>query len=609
MNRRRIFILVVAAVVCLFITAIVPLGRPSLRVELNARVNGDSGPGTIAWADLDEPFTDQGSLSLDPLSSLFQLQVVELPAADPASCRLAIEPVDREGVPLFLSDLRISCRSGLFTRLWSIDLGALEPSDSLTVKQVKPGLWRLSASAGLPRISLDLASLEPVSFLRAETAAWFLFWAVLVLLIFGLSDRAEPIPASRLLVYAAALLLIACQGWSTMQTVPCGIPPDEMAHVSYLIHLEENGRILPDYRSRFLYSERGAELDRLNYLAHPPFYYNLLKPFVPRGPRLIVSRLHDLRLVNLALGLFGVGLFFWIGYREPLPLAFHVYFASALAAVPMVPYLAGSVNNDNLLLLVGGLAVYGAILFLQSKPRPAGLVLLGAGLSLALLVKATAGLQLLFLVGLVLTLRVIRDRSLSAFRGYSLPVFIVFCLIPVAYYLWAYATYDTFLPQFGRTWYEFSERPVALSPLLFTRHFFRVLYLSWTGILSHESVFRVSLVSALPLLLPLGLAVWALFIRERREEKPFFLVHRRALVGLLLLMVFHFAMVYRYHLSSGYPGGMQARYYFPLMPCVLMLSFRPFADSLHRPVVRICLAVLVVALVASSIWFYWFRLV
>jgi len=394
-----------------------------------------------------------------------------------------------------------------------------------------------------------------------------------------------------------------------MQTVPYGVPPDEKAHVSYLIHLEETGALFPDYGNRFLYSQWGAKLDHCNYLAHPPFYYHLLKPFVPRGPRLIVSRLHDLRLVNLALGLCGVGLFFWIGCREPLPMFFHVYYAAALTAVPMIPYLAGSVNNDNLLLIAGGLAVYGAILFLRSKPSPAGLVLLGAGLSLALLVKATAGLQLLFLVGLVLTMRLFRDRSVAAFRGYHLPVFAVVCLIPVAYYLWAYATYHTFIPQFGETWYELSDEPVVLSFFQYVRRFFRVLYLSWTGVLSHESVLRVSLVSALPLLLPLGLALWAFFLREKRGGSPFFTVHRLALVGLLLMMAFHFTLVYRYHLSSGYPGGMQARYYFPLMPCVLMLSFRPFANGLHRPVVRICLAVLVAGLVASGIWFYWFRLV
>ncbi len=413
---------------------------------------------------------------------------------------------------------------------------------------------------------------------------------------------------SRVLVYTAALLLVGIQGWKSMETVPYGVPPDEKAHVSYLIHLDETGRVFPDYRSRYLYSERGAKLDHRNDLAHPPFYYHLLKPFVPHGPRLIVSRFHDLRLVNLALSLCGLALFFWVGCREPLPLAFHVYYAAALSAVPMIPYLAGSVNNDNLVLLAGGLAVLGAILFLQPKARPAGLVLLGAGLCLAMLVKATAGLQVLFLAGLVLALRVRRDRSLTAFRGFQLPVFAGLCLVPLAYYLRAYALYRTFLPQFGDVWYEVPKNLVVLSFFPYLRRFFRVLYLSWTGVLSHESVFHESFITALPLVLPLVLAVWAFFLREKKEEGPFFTVHRLALVGLALMMVFHFTRVYRYHLVSGYTGGMQARYYFPLIPCALMLSFRPFVHGLQRPVVRITLAMLVAGLVASGIWFYWFHL-
>ncbi len=608
MNRRRLQLLTVAAAVCFVITALVPLGRPTTTVELVARAEGDGGQGHISWSLQGVPVPEQVPFLLAPPAAGLQLQTVHLPVRDPAVCRLSIEAVGRLGVSFLLSDLRVSSRRGIRTSLWSIDPGLLEPSDRLALEQVKTGLWRVSAPSGVPQIDVDLARFEPVSFLRAGTAAWFLFWTALALLAVGLSTAAHPIPLSRLLVYAAALVLVAGQGWTSLKTAPYGVPPDEKAHVSYLIHLDETGRFFPDYKSRFLYSERGARLDHRNDLAHPPFYYHLLKPFAPHGPRPIVSRFHDLRLVNLALGLCGLGLFFWVGCREPLPLAFHIYYAAALSAVPMIPYLAGSVNNDNLVLLAGGLAVYGAILFLQSKARPWGLVLLGAGLSLALLVKATAGLQLLFLTGLVLALRIRRDRSIAAFRGFHLPLFAGLCLVPLAYYLRAYALYRTFLPQFGDVWYEIPQNPVVLSFFPYLRRFFRVLYLSWTGVLSHESVFRESLFSALPLVLPLVLAIWAFFLREKEESGPFFTVHRLALVSLALMMVFHFTRVYRYHLVSGYTGGMQARYYFPLIPCVLMLSFRPFINGLQRPAVRAALAILVAGLLLSGIWFYWFRL-
>lgn len=604
MNRRRITLLAAAAAACFLVSALVPWGRSSLRLELNARAGGEGGPGTVTW-------TGEGgqvSLALEPLSRRFVLQRVTLPGADPGRGRLVLEPAAGEKVAVFLSDLRISCRSGFFTRLWSIDPARLEPSSRLTLTPVKAGLWRLASPAGSPRVEIDLSRFEPVTFLRAETGVWFLLWLMLALLAAALSRMSDPVPATRLLVYAAALLLVAVQAWHTMKTVPPGIPPDELAHVSYLAHLEETGRLLPDYRSRYLYSELGARLDHKNYLAHPPFYYNLLKPFVPAQPRLIFSRLHDLRLVNMALGLCGVGLFLWVGCREPLPLWFHAYYAAAFSAVPMVSYLAGTVNNDNLLLLAGGLAVLGAVNFLREKPRPSGLVLLALGLALALLVKATAGLQLVFFAALVQALRLRCDRSFDAFRGMHLPAYSLICLVPAAWYIMTYALYGTFIPQFGETWYHLPGESAVLTFPHYVKRFFKVLALSWTGILSHQSVFRASIFGMLPLLAPLGFAGWALLLREKKPGRSFFTVQRLGLLGLLLMMVFHFTRVYRYHLTSGYPGGMQARYYFPLMPCVLMLSFRPFAEHLHRPVVRASLAVLVAALVAGGIWFYWFRL-
>jgi len=605
-RRRTILVLAAVAAACFVISALVPLGSASLRLELNARSRVDGEPGAVHWARGSGPFVPLDSLPLEPLTTRFHLQALDLPAGGPDGLRLVIEPAG-EGAVVFLNDLRLSCRSGLFNRLWTIDPGRLS-SGGLTVEPVKQGLWRISSPAGAPRIEIDLDRFQPVSFLRAETAAWFIFWGALLFITIVLLSAAEPVPPVRLLIYGAALLLVGAQAWGTMKRVPPGIPPDELAHVSYVIHLEEHGRFLPDYSQRFLYSGQGALLDHRNYLAHPPFYYNLLRPFVPEGSRAIVSRIGDLRLVNLALGLCGVALFFWVGCREPLPLWFHLYYAAALSSVPMVSYLCGSVNNDNLLLIAGGLAVWGGVLFLESAPRPAGLVLLGAGLSLALLVKATAGLQLIFFAGLVQALRLRRDRSFEAFRGFQLPAYAVICFVPLAWYLWSYATYGTFIPQFGETWYDLPGESAVLSFPHYLRRFFRVLALSWTGILSHQSLFRSSLAGALPLLLTLGLAAWAFFLRETKDGRPFFTVQRLGLIGLLLMMGFHFVRVYRYHLVSGYPGGMQARYYLPLAPCLLMLSFRPFVNGLHRPAVRVCLAVLIAALAAGSLWFYWFRL-
>jgi len=601
LNHRRVRILAAIAAVCFVLTALVPLGRPRLRVELVGRANGDGGAGRVSCVP-----ERGGQVPLDPIGRSFEHRLVEIPVHDLDGCRLRIEPFSSRGVTLFLTDLRVSSSRGIWNRVWSIDPGRLDPGEHLAVTRVKDSLWRVSAPAGLPMMVVDLGRFKPSVFLRAQTAAWFVLWLGLFLLAVRQWSFGRPLPWPRLLVYALALLVITLMARDHLKKVPAGVPPDELAHVSYVVHLaEDGGRLLPDYGSRKLYTELGARIDHANYLAHPPFYYHLLRPFVPDGPRPIFSRIQDLRLLNLVLGLSGIALFLWVGCRESLPLVFHAYYAAAMAAVPMLPYLAGAVNNDNLLLLAGGLGVYGAVLFLGESPRRAGLVLLGAGLFVALLVKATAGLQLILLTGFVLLLRLGRDRSLSAFRGYQLPVFLVLCLLPAAWYLWTYATYSTFIPQFGDTWYDLPQDPVILGFFAYVRRFFKVLALSWTGILSHESVFRSPLIGGLPLLLLPVLACWGFLQRNRDGERPFFTVQRLAFLALLLMMVFHFNRVYHYHLASGYPGGMQARYYFALMPCVLMLSFRPWVGRLHRPAVRICLGLLIAALVVSMACFHW----
>jgi hypothetical protein len=602
LKNQRILILAVAAVVCFLLTALIPPGCSTVDVELTARANGDGGPGRLACAEAGE-----GPVPISALGRTFELRRLEVPAGNTGGCRLRIEPFERAGVALFLTDLRISARRGIWNRVWDIDPGRLASGKRLIVTPVKDRLWRITAPDSPPVMVVDLDDHPPVRSLRAGILGWLLFWAGLLLLAARQWGGGRPLPWARLLVYAAALLVIAVLARGHVLSVPPGAPPDELAHLSYVVHLDKDGgRLLPDYGDRKLYTERGARLVRANYLAHPPFYYHLLRPFAPDGdPRLIFSRLHDLRLVNLALGLAGIALFLWVGCREDLPLPFHAAYAAAMAAVPMLPYLAGAVNNDNLLLLAGGLGVYGTVLFLGDAPRGGGLVLLGAGLFIAMLVKATAGLQLIILTGLVLLMRIRRDRSLAAFRGIGLPIFLGLCLLPAAWYLWSFATYGTFIPQFGDTWYDLPDEPVVMGFFAYLRRFFRVLALSFTGILSHESVFHRSLLAGLPLLLLPVLACWGLLRRDGGRERPFFTAQRLAFIALLLMMVFHFTRVYRYHLASGYPGGMQARYYFPLMPAMLMLSLRPFVERLHRPAVRICLGLLIAALAASTIALHW----
>jgi len=183
LNRQWNLILVLAAMACFAVTALIPFGQKGLSVEMVARSPGESGPGTVLWTEAGSDVAEMESLPLVSLDKHFKLIRTDLPTAKPDRVVLILKPVDRERDTFLLTDLRISCRHGPFNRLWSIDPGSLEPSEGLAIRQVKPGLWLCSAPRGVPRIKIDLSQYESVDFLRSEIGAWLLFWTMLVLLV------------------------------------------------------------------------------------------------------------------------------------------------------------------------------------------------------------------------------------------------------------------------------------------------------------------------------------------------------------------------------------------------------------------------------------------
>ena len=424
-------------------------------------------------------------------------------------------------------------------------------------------------------------------------------------------DTASRGRAARRAIYAAAFVAIGAQGFYYATHVPYGIPPDEVAHVSYVVHLQETGRLLPDYERRYLYLTDGTKTDRLNHLSHPPFYYHLLRPFIPRDPAAIMPCVTRLRLLNLLIALLGVGLFFAVGARRKgLPLAFHLYYAAAMTAVPMLPYLAGSVNNDNLVLLGGGLAVWGAMLLVaESPPAPRGLLYLGAGLTLSMLTKATAGLHVLLFSGLILGYRLWKDRGPAVLRTWHLVATAAVLLIPLVYYATVYREHGTFAPDYGTLGYQPADPPVIYGFVRYVGHFVYMLAASWTGIFSHRNVLKYSWFETWPLLIPVALAGLGLFWRERQgaveeSDERFFAILRMAVVAGLLFMAVHFVWVYAEHQIRGYPGGIQARYYFALMPPALMLSFRPWLSRACRPFLLPFLAAMLFGFACSGLFYY-----
>jgi len=606
-KHKRALVIVSAAIACLAIASGIPAMNRKIRVDLNMYVGQPAGRGQVFYATHDTDFSQERSVSFDLRPGTFRDYSVQVPASEIGGLRLRIDPGTREGIEVVFRRITVWVPAGPRTHLYSAEPQKLELLTQIRTDERKPGLLRCTTLGEDPQVEFALGDLNLSSFLAVRVAVALILFCLVLLMAFDSPGISDETAVARYLIYITAFCILAAQGLYYVVHLPYDAPPDEHDHVCYLAHLRAKQLLSPDYRNRFRYDYQGNPTSKLNHLCHSPFYYNLLKPFVPPDPAAIIRSFPALRLINLALALAGLWLFLWIGCREKLPVAFHVYYAMALTTVPMLTYLAGSVNNNNLALVSGALAVYGAVRFLGKQAERAGLVYLGCGLALALMTKATAGLHVLFFTGLVVAYRLWVDRSPAAFAGPHALVFVVLCFFPFAYYVWTYYIHRSFTPGYGVIECINVVSPTPYSLPMYVTHFLRALSDSWTGIHSHRSFPKESWLATIPLLVPIGLAMIALFQKEGKAEteqrtQRFFAVHRLAAVATLCFLCAHFVAAYRTHSLGGYLGGVQARYYFALMPSVLILSFRPLLGRLLRPEVVLFLCAVVSGLIFSGFY-------
>jgi hypothetical protein len=192
-------------------------------------------------------------------------------------------------------------------------------------------------------------------------------------------------PASANLTVAAAIL--ALFAISAVLSAPApGF--DELAHVSYIAHIQSTGNFWPTLGSLRLLDPLTFQFtDQANYLNHPPIYYGLLATLGPKlegHPQAILAyRLFDVWLTTVGLAaLLGLGLVARFPRRE-----FYA-FAIPLVCIPILAPLAGTVNNDSLAFVGGTIATLGAWQ-LVATGRSEWLIVALAGMALAAWAKLT----------------------------------------------------------------------------------------------------------------------------------------------------------------------------------------------------------------------------
>lgn len=586
-----------------------PVGRRAARVVVEMAVDRPA-MGQVYYAVNDAPFREAASVRFDVIPQHRRTYGIDLPLERPERVWLRLDLSDQPGSTVTVYHVRFEFFCGLRRRVYELPAERWSAGVGLViVKTDREGTeWR--ALDRDPQLPVKVEELPQYTFWRLTVA---LAGFVCVAAVIAVADRSlltsPPDPAVAM-IYAVGLGTLALQGFAFARRVPLGIPPDEWRHISVVMDLNETGRWVPDRWRRVEYSERGERTHVPLQLAHPAFYYHLCRPFLPRSPRQAVRHVAELRYLNLIMALAGVTLWFRLASRLPWPMTFHVFYVVALTSVPMVPYLAGAVNNDNLVLFAGALSFWGTLEFLDERPSPRSLPLMAAGLALALLTKLTAGMHVGVLVAIAALVRRRRDGDWRSLRGWPAAIAVLMLIGPWAVYLGLWLRYGSPVPFPADP--SRIVRPAAYPELArFGRHFLWKLSLSWTGIFSHQHLLKRTALEAAPLqALPL-LAVWGALRTRRSEERSGLLTPpawraalRCLLVATVVFGTIHLFQTYLTHLKTGYGGGIQARYYFSLMPGALMLAYRPFLGRERCLVVWGVLALLLLALLASG-FYYW----
>jgi hypothetical protein len=370
--------------------------------------------------------------------------------------------------------------------------------------------------------------------------------------------------------------------------------PDEIAHTSYVSYLVETGRLTPEFPEMRIFAPDGSWGQIPNYIAHPPLYYHLLRWTQPdtRSGFTREALIQRARIATPWMGLTAIVLMMWIGLRLEMPLPAHLVYAGSLATVPMVSFGLAGVNNDVLAWFAGGLVILGTCRWTEDRRGGYTALLLGAGIGIALLAKLTAALLCVVAVLLVILRSIVTERP-SRLRELALPTFLIAaCSLPgVIYYGAQLAKYGTPLPRgAAASSVEASITTVAepprnreetrLSPAQWAKEFSGAMAGTWVNIVGHKFTDRRSPLQAIGLLVLPVLAALGFFMRDDPRHPALSTVLpalRSAAVACCVVMVAHFFYTYRAHLLTSFHGGVAARYYFPMLPALLLLAARPFA--------------------------------
>lgn len=402
------------------------------------------------------------------------------------------------------------------------------------------------------------------------------------------------------------LFLIAAISRAAVKDITGGF--DEVAHVSYVAHLQKSGDVWPDLTTMRLIDPVNFNFGDLpNYLNHPSPYYWLLArlgPTVENNP----ASLLFLRAVNVGFVALGLAALLLLGKQPDRSRLEEYGLYVPLFAIPVLAHLAGAVNNDNLAFLGGAVAFLAAQRLLQTREDKWLVAALLFGM-IASLAKLTALLLVGGLVAGVLTFMIWRGRH----KTWWIAAAAVAALIAASPYLALWAQYGGPAPDTpGQILLLKSTAPQDIgwenAPRLsfpgYAAAFAKAFIVQWVPTPAERNMLHYAMLVAPVFAIACAVAGFYVSVRRiaRREEQSADVLVAVGFVFLLFTLACHLVFSYRHHVVYAYVADAYPRYYLPL-GAVVPLAGLSLLSAIRAPRRREALNVMLIAAPLALMFF------
>ena len=248
---------------------------------------------------------------------------------------------------------------------------------------------------------------------------------------------------------------------------------DELAHVSYIVYMEEEKTFVPQFDEMKLLVPYETELtdvssgytdalyqtggtfdgkvsETINFLGHPPLYYWLCAGLntVSVSQDHVYVDLEPLRVFNMIIVMSSILIFFYIGYTrlKKMPIL-HLIYAILVTCVPMLCYTAATISNDNLTILTVAVFFLGCLRFAEGRKNFATYFLIASGITATLLTKLTAGMIVTLAALIFVIIHCMRERSLKDILNKYMLATLPIYFVGIIYYLLLFQEFHTLQPS------------------------------------------------------------------------------------------------------------------------------------------------------------------